>query len=297
MADQKIYRLLQKAIEQHRRWLEERAEFTEKLAHSFIDKSFALGGFDAIKTLPGSLQQLAHVLAARGMIQVLDGDSSGWAQIDRSVLYHQWAILLRSDAFFAQASLGQFRDVPGLEADLSIAANLFCYAVATQARDLEHSMSKILVRALSSNTLSEHFSRVSAFESFVLRLIWKLNSEPLPETVEQRNLGPYSEVIAHWDHGLELTKPLELVCDYHCKNMSDKGRNDRTPEFTTPPFDLLPCEIAAVYKIRQRLGLDTPDIEHPLLSTPLAQMSMHEAQLTDDDLTLRVQRLYAEVSG
>ncbi len=103
-----------------------------------------------------------------------------------------------------------------------------------------------------------------------MQLVQKLDGRKLPDDIESRDLGPYADLFRYWDDPTSIAGAIRKMCDYHCQNMIDKGLDE---EFDVAPFDLYPVEILAVYKIRERLGLETPIIEHPLLATPMGSLA------------------------
>lgn len=103
------------------------------------------------------------------------------------------------------------------------------------------------------------------FEPFALRLAQIDASNGAIMPMASDSWGVYFDVLANWNSTEPLARSLEAACDYHCKNMED-NRNDWEPEFDDSPFDLIPWEILAVYQVRNRLALVTPEIKHPLLA-------------------------------
>jgi hypothetical protein len=119
----------------------------------------------------------------------------------------------------------------------------------------------------------------------------RVYGQPLPDEILERDLGVYQPVLDHWDDADALAEPLAAMCDFHCRHM--KFRGGYKCLFDDPPFDLVPCEILAIRKLRTDAGLATPAIDHPLLSTPFAQMPSGPIDFHDDVLE-RVKRLHAE---
>ena len=44
------------------------------------------------------------------------------------------------------------------------------------------------------------------------------------------------------------------------------------PEFFNIPFMLFPADILVIGAVRRKLGLSMPEVQHPLLDTPLAKV-------------------------
>ena len=79
-----------------------------------------------------------------------------------------------------------------------------------------------------------------------------------------KGLGLYQRVLDAWTNEGELVKALFDICDYHCQNTY----KDAVP-FCEVPYTVFPAEMLAIRRVRSELGLVTPTVEHPLLSTPL----------------------------
>jgi hypothetical protein len=129
----------------------------------------------------------------------------------------------------------------------------------------------------------------------MLRLSNKIYGDALPNGVHEHDLGAYAGILSNWDIPEALAEPLVTACDYHCENLRE--RNDNLAEFDEPPFDLYPVEILAIYKVREGLGLETPKIDHPLMSTPLASLASRDVTPIDDPIIRRVERLYNNFFG
>ncbi|MEZ6072621.1 MAG: hypothetical protein R3C10_20760 [Pirellulales bacterium] len=68
-------------------------------------------------------------------------------------------------------------------------------------------------------------------------------------------LGPYQAVLDNWRRSEHFGDALRCICDYHCQSIvQGDPRYDPWPPFNNPPFDLVPYEILAIYKLR-RAGL------------------------------------------
>ena len=68
---------------------------------------------------------------------------------------------------------------------------------------------------------------------------------------------------------------LNEVCDLHIERigMTQKEFDSGNYEFTSPFEAVYPVEILAVLRLREQLGLQNPELTHPLLLTPYAQIT------------------------
>lgn len=283
---------LNRFADRRRTWLDENGSHSTALAEEYVNKSFDLGGIDAIRTLPGSLSGLAHIYGTKGCLDVFAGNAYGWENIERAVQYHLWTVRLRAEAFFKQAFLGRFRDSLNLTAVMSNIASLLCFAVVNSREDMQRELAAILSKAFTvPDGLSEQFWNTSVFEAFVLRLILRHCEADIPARVGLQKLGVYDEIFFNWNKMDLLRASISKICDYHCQNMVDRNRKDRPPEFEDAPFDFLPSEILAIYTIRNRERIDIPLVEHPLLRSPLASPIPLTVKISDPILD-RVETLY-----
>jgi hypothetical protein len=78
--------------------------------------------------------------------------------------------------------------------------------------------------------------------------------------------GPYADVYTNWSEPENLRDTIQRICDYHVQQIKYQG------DFEMNPHGIFPSEILALYRVRERLGLETPWVKHPLLETPFAQV-------------------------
>ncbi|MNN93040.1 hypothetical protein D3C81_2114100 [compost metagenome] len=92
-----------------------------------------------------------------------------------------------------------------------------------------------------------------------------------------------------WADEQRLAGVLDAVCQYHLANSEDKG-GAWDPEFKNPPFDLLPLEVFAIFKVRQQCGLKSPTVAHPLLSVEVA--ALENLTFKPDEVSVKVEAAY-----
>jgi hypothetical protein len=83
--------------------------------------------------------------------------------------------------------------------------------------------------------------------------------------------GIYQKLIDNWE---DLTKVessyWDELCEYHLRGLGLEKQDDyKTEEFLTS--GLVPMELINVMKVRSKLGLDTPKINHELFKTPMTK--------------------------
>lgn len=59
-----------------------------------------------------------------------------------------------------------------------------------------------------------------------------------------------------------------MACDYHLAQSVDAQEHR---QFVWAPYDLFPVDILAIARVREKQGLPMPEVDHPLMQTPLAK--------------------------
>jgi hypothetical protein len=249
------------------------------------------------------LTSLSYYYGIRGTLGVIDGREGAWDDIDRSVAYQFWGVRVAAGCTFKRLKAGQDADSIRLYHELPVAASLFCYAVVHELHEWQKQIWRLLTKAISTPGAVNpvYWRDQGSFELFVLRRFegtaFAGREFRWPDYLQSPDLGPYWDVINHWDHPSDFPQALRQICDYHCQNLEQLSHRDPRPPFIEPPFDLMPYEVLAIRKLRISLGLEMPEIDHPLMATPLA---VHDRPFTapySDDVLNRVEELYfAQVS-
>ena len=127
---------------------------------------------------------------------------------------------------------------------------------------------------------------------FILELISKIhNIEILKKRTRypKKNYTYYEEVLENWDtkEAIEIEKYVSTLCEVHLSivmlGQSDPnemveyvipGYEEPKINFLTLPFiQLVPYDVLAWLKLRERAGLKNPKtFTHPLMNTPIAKM-------------------------
>jgi hypothetical protein len=296
MAQDRNKRLIQQTIKALRQGMPQWADDQERDARSGADSGLQEGGFRAVKVLPVDLGQLSAAYAVRGTLDLLDGKSAGWKSVDMSASFCYWEVKLHAKAFFWSAAKGRPQDVfPFTATHTCRTAHLLAYSIIFGLNDWEAELQDNLVKMTAE--LEKRVPEVWAeavYEPFVLMLHHKTFGSDLPRHVTDRKLGPYENILSRWDQPEKLGEAIASACDYHCQRMSDSTLGH---EFHVQPFDLYPVEILAIYKVRERLGLETPIVDHPLMSTPLASLAARDLKPIDDPIIRRVEKLDSDFFG
>jgi hypothetical protein len=79
----------------------------------------------------------------------------------------------------------------------------------------------------------------------------------------------------------KLQQACLAACDLHTHRCKEGG------EFDNGSWTQTPIEILLLFKLRQLAGLQNPQLDHPLMNTPLGQLP-EEVTFAPDDLVMRV---------
>jgi predicted DNA-binding WGR domain protein len=231
-----------------------------------------------LEYITASLDTLALHNRMRGAVRVLEGDEGGWSLLRAGALYdyHHTRISLRH---FGRIDDGQMTG-GGME-------GLDWALLLSQALGLgETAVAEWCGRAALRHPRAFDIGHpLLPLQPFLIRLyaLWKqarLDDERFP----QAKLGVYREVLDAWHDEGRLAAALVRACDYHARQAR---RDEVLSEFTHFPADLFPAEILAVYRVRRDLGLPTPEVQHPILATPLGRPPT-SIPATPDDVLDRV---------
>ena len=114
---------------------------------------------------------------------------------------------------------------------------------------------------------------------------WKgIPPAPLPE----RLVVEYHRLLDLWDSPDldEVSEAVLQACDFHTYRTRESTMREIF-EFASHEYKIYPVEILAVLRLRQMRGLPLPDLDHPLMNTPLGHLQEIPAVAPDpliDDL-------------
>jgi len=252
----------------HREWLDNPATIEMKArAECFLEEKAESDSPAGRMMMSDRLVRLATWYGTSGHISLMDQNPLGWMQIHRSWLYLSLALRTRISVFQKGRVLGQLRPVKSLETEASASALCLAYAL-TVHRDFETRFFGDAVQGmlLDKDTVREAYWKHHFTEAFMIQLLALFRGENLNATKGPRHgLGVYQTVLDAWNTPSSLAEAIAIACDFHCERIEDKS-NKFSAEFRSPPFDLVPAEIYAIYAVREAQGLDTPRVDHPLIA-------------------------------
>ncbi|TQV69922.1 hypothetical protein FKG94_22480 [Exilibacterium tricleocarpae] len=258
----------------------------------YIEADLAQGLVSTLGNVSDSLGLIATIKAVAGIGTLLRGDKSGWADIGSSMSYRLWNIKLARQALKNAIAFNPNRNLPELRVEFSPAAGLLLHAVSQGEDAAAGEMVKVLEDIFFDPAyLNRETVDNSIYERFALNVYYFLKGGDTRKTLAFNTGNVYKNLL---DSLLAPDFDSQLVvdlCDYHCDNIEDRG--DRRPEFCSRPFDLLPVEVLAIYRIRRNAGLETPAVDHPLLNPLFTHMP--DLQFENDELIDRIEAAYLEM--
>lgn len=120
------------------------------------------------------------------------------------------------------------------------------------------------------------------FQGFTLKLIAVLAGEApsvTPEQAKRFSLGVYQGMFDAWDDVEDLTIALEKALDWHQREQ-EKAYN----ELESLPINIIPMEILAFVRVREKFGLESILPKHDLLDNPMVQNMPRELPVIEDEI-------------
>jgi len=112
----------------------------------------------------------------------------------------------------------------------------------------------------------------SKLTPFVLKVFAKWKQIALPKEFAFDVPEPYQELIDNLTATAdEILPAIRRACDFHLSR-SKYHTKDETFEFAGPVKTVYPVDILYVCRIREILGLSNPEVDHPLMKTPLGKL-------------------------
>lgn len=232
---------LKKLLKDHGVWVEKNADRIEARELRILEECLPRLAASRLD-IADSLAFLATVYGTKGLVKVGGDDLCGWDEIAHSLDLLGWSFRIRNDQ--PRVNWTNY---------LSRISSLACCS-STWSRE-----ASLLLKRVSATpgALDSGFWESRTFEPFVVSVC-----EAGRPT--NQNQGAYQELAFAWDDPSKLVTALQQVCDYHTSNNTD--RQSRNAEFRFAPFDLLPCEVMFVRRVKEEQGQKLPQVEHELVA-------------------------------
>jgi predicted DNA-binding WGR domain protein len=226
------------------------------------------------------LSRLAELRRTRGAVQVLEGKPNGWAEYHAGMRTYYW--MARLDDWAIRSSLG------GSSVEMRDAAEFLADCLVLGEWEMARWM---FGRILDGRWVAGGGHLSTQLYPLTLRLCALLEGVPFSKLPSTDPLGPYRAVFDAWKKPDALAKALTEVGEYHARQARRPGYS----EFEYFPLSVMPLEILAVLRTRRRLGLTVPDVQHPILDTPLGRPPETAPTMPDDLLDLLIQTMEDEL--
>lgn len=269
--------------------------------HDYCQRSFKKGKHQTVYgPISAILDTLAEDIMTQGALAVLIGKENGWRDIQHGLAYEKWSarfrhgFMARDNCFDearnpASAALFNGREALGL-----------CLAIflgdETYARGFGTHLLNTFERMEGGDNV---YFYTTPFFPFALKLLSIWNGREIVLRTDLSNpfrtdmdnpLGRYRAVVDYWKSPSLLAGAIINVCDLHCEDVCDL-RTSAISAFDFHPYNVFPVEIGAIIKVRESLGLETPELMHPLTSTPLlSPCPTAIADLIDQDMAKAIAR-------
>lgn len=247
-------RELERRVRDTRAWIDANHDHLSSISVAELNEFMEGSSRRIFKVVGIPLGTLGRCRGAVGVLRLVDGDRSGWDEVAVATDVLAWEVRVRVELVDA----GLVRAAPALTLRLSDAASVACVSPVWEAE-----MAAVVRRVVDDPSLVDSsFWASRRFEPFVVRVLEVGAGAPASGVGLAE---PYRSVMERWDDTEALGEALVEVCQFHVENMEDDGV-DWPPPFRDTPFDLLPVEVMLVERVRGRLGLEMPVVEHPLVS-------------------------------
>lgn len=207
----------------------------------------------------GRISQLAAWHARRGCVLLGETKAEeGWQELKRSFDYRLWQLRLEVEQVRITNAKGRQEANPTF-------APFHLLGMATAFRDWEAQ------RWVGDNVVTSRNNRLfghwmSSARGYFRRYLCEIYARSTGGGGFPDDFGPYVSVFFGWNDQQRLADAIYAACDYHVQQIKADG------EFENNPHDIFPSEMVALYRIRERLGLETPAVKHALLETPFANV-------------------------
>jgi hypothetical protein len=255
---------LKKETRRLKKWIEQKEYFdsTVQRVEQYLKDTLRTAGLLGLSSWYGHL----------GNLSVLEGNAIGWEYLKRSFDYDAIGIRILA----AKQDMGKFRHFISEEIAIwlsfAVAFRLDSFAIWLGDRIIESIESKADKVKLGPPDSPYYFAFVQFYS------LWQKKSFNIKDHSNE-SLGIYQELLDGWQDEKHYLKACSKACDYHVKRMHDDGGYS---EFLGAPQDLLPVEMLMIRRIREDHGLPNPEIDHPLMQTPLGKAPKRLPEVKDE---------------
>ncbi len=166
-------------------------------------------------------------------------------------------------------------------------AQLFVFAYCNRIKGWQDEYERATQLYFEKKRSQDEFFQepTSALAAFAYVLDQTANNPAFMDSVPRHwELDAYREIVNHWHESDDaLKKAILRICELHEACLFDGDRfhilNSVLGEL---PISIFPYDILMIYEVRNRLGLTTPDVEHPILGFSPAEHKPRFYDATDE---------------
>ncbi len=206
------------------------------------------------------LRYLANWLERCAVVEIADENPSGWPKLVNAAECEFWYIHILCVSFDRASNKRKASNFVTNCINASL-TGLFCLSLNLWEKG--EKISKRLKQSKADGSLSAWESQTS-----LMALAIALGTPESPSLIEADDQTDFSFLVDKETSAFRLEEELRELMSYHIEVIENEDEHSR--EFDSSPYDIFPVEICAIYKVRERLGLKTPFVDHPLLNTPFA---------------------------
>src|SRR5215813_11444164 len=266
-----------------------------RVGRSRSELAKALSSTDA-KALNAALYRahdLAFELSVEGAIGILDGSGDGWKSLGSAVEYFYHATKLAHKRSKVGGYLYQSIESPYRFALTTL------LAVALGFSERARWLGKELLLHYDAGAVNGYAEGDPAAHEYWQTLLKAFLAGRWPEPDNAgRTLGLYRPLFVESETP-QLEKSLLDACEYHLWKTGIEGDDDPLgfdKVYSWAPFDLMPVELLAYFKLRRDMQLPAVSVTHPLLATPLAGIP-GQVELDGDDLLVKLSEIEKSAFG
>lgn len=231
------------------------------------------------RQLGSRLSYLANWYSRRGVVLLSQGDDNAWSDLRRAAEYEFWNFRIRCRTFDREKNKIKARNLTSSIINAG-QCGVMCLALNAEAKSVW--MAQRLQQSRVDGSIGP-WEWPTATPRLAIALHRYLAGQ---KEVSDLESGIYKDVFEHWNNSGKLQEALLAAAEYHANNLRDRG-DTYLAEFTHPPIDIFPAELVSIQRVREKLGLETPEIDHPLMKTPLANPP-RDLKFAPDELLTKV---------
>lgn len=272
-----------KLVRQYLAWVERetggRTNYLPKEASEILGALASAASEGDCRGLAQDLSYLANWYARHGIVEISRGNPAGWTELSLSALDVFWGIRTKCRSYDRTENKIKARNFAPSILDAG-KCGILCMSLNGWAE------AEWMAQRLEQSRKDESL-KPWTWDHAVPRLVIGLQRYLKgTKNLSDLELGVYEGVFANWEDQAGLKKALFQAADYHAANLEDKSDED-VAEFNAVPIDIMPAELISIQRVREKLGLETPSIDHPLMKTPFANPP-RDLKFAPDDLLTKV---------